>query len=75
MVGELCQAQTASAWRRRPLDFDDVDPMETCEVVNNLTEIKDYIEGLIDKRIIVPSFRRNKNMNGAEAVHGKANIQ
>ena len=30
-------------------DFDDVDPMETDEEVNDLTEIKDYIEELIDE--------------------------
>ena len=33
-------------------DFDDVDPMETDEAVNDLIEIKDYIEELIDEEIL-----------------------
>lgn len=33
-------------------DFDEVDPMETDEVVNDLTEIKDYIEELVDEGIL-----------------------
>ena len=33
-------------------DFDDVDPMETDEEVNDLVEIKDYIEELLDQGIL-----------------------